>query len=146
VLHNKLLVGCRPHSRRPYKSLPGPLLGRPDYNEIPRSSAREDIQGKLDTLKHISTLDGATVVALLLVQRAWELDQRLVATTLGTVGVSFLLAILGFMGVSSWLGSSDAQLRHYTFGRYYWITFLSTCVLLVGVFLFLFAVFMGPEP
>ena len=108
--------------------------------------AREDIQGKLDTLKHISTLDGATVVALLLVQRAWELDQRLVATTLGTVGVSFLLAILGFMGVSSWLGSSDAQLRHYTFGRYYWITFLSTCVLLVGVFLFLFTVFMGPEP
>ena len=107
--------------------------------------AREDVQGKLDTLKHISTLDGATVVALLL-QRAWELDQRLVATTLGTVGVSFLLAILGFMGVSSWLGSSDAQPRHYTFGRYYWITFLSTCVLLVGVFLFLFTVFMGPEP
>lgn len=107
---------------------------------------REDIHGKLDMLKHTSTLDAATVVALLLVQRAWELDERLVATTLGTVGVSFLLAVLGLIGVSSWLGSRDSELRHYTFGRYYWLTFLSTCLLMVGVFLFLFTVFMGPPP
>ena len=106
--------------------------------------AREDMHGKLDTLKHISTLDGATVVALLLVQRAWGLDERLVAGTLGVVGVSFLLAILGLMGVSTWLGSSEAQLRHYTFGRYYWVTFLSICLLWVGVSLFLFALFVAP--
>jgi hypothetical protein len=105
---------------------------------------REDIHGKLETLKHISTLDGATVVALLLVQRAWGLDERLVAGTLGTVGLSFVLAVLGFMEVSSWLGSTDYQLRHYTFGRYYGVTFLSICLLFVGVFFFLFALFIAP--
>jgi hypothetical protein len=112
--------------------------------EIERT--REDMHGKLDTLKHISTLDGATVIALLLVQRTWELDQRLVAVTLGTVGVSFLLAVLGLIGVSGWLGSTDSQLRHYYFGRYYWVTFLSAVLLFVGVFFFVFTVFMGPEP
>jgi hypothetical protein len=108
--------------------------------------AREDLHGRLDTLKHISTLDGATAVALLLVQRAWELDQRLVAVTLGTVGVSFLLALLGLFGVSSWLGSTDSELRHYTFGRFHWATFFSIILLFVGVFFFLFTVIVGPEP
>ena len=62
---------------------------------------REDIRGRLETLRHTSTLGAATVVALLLVQRAWELDERLVAVTAGTVGVSFLLALAGVLGVSS---------------------------------------------
>jgi hypothetical protein len=108
--------------------------------------AREDIHGKLDMLKHTSTLNAATVVALLLLHRAWELNDRLVAVTLGVVGISFLLALLGLIGVSSWLGSTEYELRQYTFGRYYWITFLSTCLLWVGMGLFLFSVFAGPEP
>jgi len=53
---------------------------------------REDMRGRLETLRHTSTLDAATAVALLLVQRARELDERLVAVTVGTVGVSFPLS------------------------------------------------------
>jgi len=131
------------------------LSGRPGFiqrdPEIERAredmhgKAREDMHGKLDTLKHTTTLDGATVIALLLVQRAWELNERLVVVTLGAVGVSFVLALMGYMGVSSWLGSSESELRHYTFGRYYWITFLSISLLIVGVFLFLFNVFVAPS-
>jgi hypothetical protein len=72
---------------------------------------REGIRAHLDTLKHTSTLAGAAVVAVLLLEGAWDVNDRLVAVTLGTVGVSFCLAVIDIFALTAWLELAKVKRR-----------------------------------
>jgi len=97
---------------------------------------RENMRACLDSLKHTSTLAGATVVAVLLLQQTLALEVGLVVVTLAVVGLSFLLSLLGASGVSLWMALRDHQLSEYSPRKYWWVANICSILLFVGVFMF----------
>ena len=106
-------------------------------NDPQTEAARETVKLYIDVLKHFGTLSGAAAVAVAALQKNLELDLVGTVVSLVTLGLSFVVALLGVMMLTYALAQFEGPRARRVGGWGYQFMFSSGILLFGGVISFM---------
>src|SRR5687767_663114 len=98
-------------------------------NDPQAEAARESGKSYVEVLKHFGTLSGAAAVAVAALQKNLQLDIVGTVVSLVTLGLSFVVALLGVMMLTYALANFDRSVARRIGGGGYWFMFSSGILL-----------------